>query len=117
MHILLVEDNPVTAKSIELKLAAEGHNVFVTDMGEDAIEFAGIYDYDLILLDLDLSDMSGLDVLRAMRDQKDPDTDDYFDRLCGRWRPKVKALSAGMPMTSSPNPSTRPNSPRGSMRS
>ena len=33
MHILLVEDNPVAAKSIELKLVAEGHNVFVTDLG------------------------------------------------------------------------------------
>ena len=40
MHILLVEDNPVAAKSIELKLTAEGHNVFATDMGEDAIELA-----------------------------------------------------------------------------
>ena len=38
MHILLVEDNNVTAKSIELKLTAERHNVFTTDLGEDAIE-------------------------------------------------------------------------------
>jgi two-component system cell cycle response regulator CtrA len=70
MHILLVEDNPVAAKSIELKLVAEGHNVFTTDMGEDAIELAGIYDYDLMLLDLDLADMEGLDVLRAIRAKK-----------------------------------------------
>lgn len=70
MHILLVEDNPVTAKSIELKLVAEGHNVFTTDMGEDAIELAGLYDYDLILLDLDLSDMDGIEVLRAVRAKK-----------------------------------------------
>ncbi len=70
MHILLVEDNPVAAKSIELKLTAEGHNVFTTDLGEDAIELADIYDYDVILLDLDLGDMSGLDVLRALRLKK-----------------------------------------------
>ncbi|WP_394762527.1 response regulator transcription factor [Phenylobacterium sp.] len=70
MHILLVEDNPVAAKSIELKLTAEGHNVFTTDLGEDAIELAGLYDYDVILLDLELADMTGLDVLRAIRGKK-----------------------------------------------
>src|SRR6185312_9624860 len=70
MHILLVEDNPVAAKSIELKLTAEGHNVFATDLGEDAIELADLYDYDLVLLDLDLADMSGLEVLRAVRLKK-----------------------------------------------
>ena len=70
MHILLVEDNPVAAKSIELKLTAEGHNVFVTDLGEDAIELTAVYDYDLVLLDLDLSDMEGLEVLRAVRAKK-----------------------------------------------
>jgi two-component system cell cycle response regulator CtrA len=70
MHILLVEDNPVAAKSIELKLTAEGHNVFTTDLGEDAIELAGLYDYDVVLLDLELSDIDGLDVLRALRAKK-----------------------------------------------
>src|SRR5437868_3737111 len=70
MHILLVEDNEVTARSIELKLVAEGHNVFTTDLGEEAIELAGLYDYDIILLDLALADMNGLDVLRAVRMEK-----------------------------------------------
>ena len=70
MHILLVEDNDVASKSIELKLTAEGHNVFTTDLGEDAIELAGLYDYDVILLDLELADMTGLDVLRAIRGKK-----------------------------------------------
>ncbi|HEX5263450.1 MAG TPA: response regulator, partial [Phenylobacterium sp.] len=63
LHILLVEDNPVAAKSIELKLAAEGHNVFTTDLGEEAIELVGLYDYDIVLLDLSLADMNGMDVL------------------------------------------------------
>ncbi|MBS0363653.1 MAG: response regulator transcription factor [Proteobacteria bacterium] len=70
MHILLVEDNPVAAKSIELKLVAEGHNAFTTDLGEDAIELASVYDYDVVLLDLDLADIDGLDVLRAIRAKK-----------------------------------------------
>jgi two-component system cell cycle response regulator CtrA len=70
MHILLVEDNEVAAKSIELKLQAEGHNVFATDLGEEAIELSSLYDYDIILLDLTLADMNGLDVLRAIRRDK-----------------------------------------------
>jgi two-component system cell cycle response regulator CtrA len=67
MHILLVEDNEVAARSIELKLTAEGHNTYTTEFGEDAIELAALYDYDIVLLDLELDDMSGLDVIRALR--------------------------------------------------
>ncbi len=70
MHILLVEDNEVAARSIELKLTAEGHNVFSTDLGEEALELVSLYDYDIVLLDLDLGDMGGLDVLRQVRLQK-----------------------------------------------
>ena len=94
MHILLVEDNPVAAKSIELKLVADGHNVFTTDMGEDAIELTGLYDYDLVLLDLDLSDMDGLDVLRAVRLKKIR-TPVIILTATGDIETKVKALSAG----------------------
>ncbi|HEY3950575.1 response regulator transcription factor [Phenylobacterium sp.] len=94
MHILLVEDNPVAAKSIELKLVAEGHNVFTTDMGEDAVELTGIYDYDLVLLDLDLADMDGLDVLRAVRLKKIR-TPVIILTATGDIETKVKALGAG----------------------
>jgi two-component system cell cycle response regulator CtrA len=94
MHILLVEDNPVAAKSIELKLTAEGHNVFTTDLGEDAIELADLYDYDVMLLDLDLSDMSGLEVLRALRLKK-VRTPVIMVTAAGDIDTKVLALSAG----------------------
>jgi two-component system cell cycle response regulator CtrA len=94
MHILLVEDNPVAAKSIELKLLAEGHNVFVTDLGEDAIELTSVYDYDLMLLDLDLADMEGLEVLRAIRIKKIR-TPVIILTASGDVETKVKALSAG----------------------
>ena len=51
-------------------LLAEGHNAYITEFGEDAIELAGLYDYDIMLLDLGLDDMSGVDVIRALRAQK-----------------------------------------------
>ena len=67
MRILLVEDDPSTARSIELMLSHANLNVYCTDMGEDGIDLARLYDYDLILLDLNLPDMSGHEVLRQIR--------------------------------------------------
>jgi two-component system, cell cycle response regulator CtrA len=67
MRILLVEDDPTTSRSIELMLTHANLNVYCTDMGEDGIDLAKIYDYDLILLDLNLPDMSGHEVLRQIR--------------------------------------------------
>ncbi|MFV0491902.1 MAG: response regulator transcription factor CtrA [Pseudorhodobacter sp.] len=67
MRILLVEDDPTTSRSIELMLTHANLNVFCTDLGEEGIDLAKLYDYDLILLDLNLPDMSGHDVLRQLR--------------------------------------------------
>ncbi|RMC30982.1 response regulator transcription factor CtrA [Paracoccus alkanivorans] len=67
MRVLLVEDDPSTARAIELMLTSASYNVFVTDMGEEGIDLAKLYEYDLILLDLDLPDMNGMEVLRNIR--------------------------------------------------
>ena len=42
-------------------------NVYATDLGEEGIDLAKLYDYDLILLDLDLADMNGHKVQRQLR--------------------------------------------------
>ncbi|MFP4328001.1 MAG: response regulator transcription factor CtrA [Paracoccaceae bacterium] len=67
MRVLLVEDDPTTSKSIELMLTHANLNVYATDLGEEGIDLAKLYDYDLILLDLNLPDMTGHEVLRQLR--------------------------------------------------
>ena len=70
MRILLIEDDPATAQSIELMLRNANFNVYATDLGEEGIDLAKLYDYDLILLDLNLPDMTGYDVLKKLRVSK-----------------------------------------------
>jgi two-component system cell cycle response regulator CtrA len=67
MRVLLVEDDPTTSKSVELMLTHANLNVYTTDLGEEGIDLAKLYDYDLILLDLGLPDMPGHEVLRQVR--------------------------------------------------
>ena len=67
MRVLMIEDDPGTAKSIELMLTHANLNIYTTDLGEEGVDLANIYDYDLILLDLDLPDMTGHEVLRQLR--------------------------------------------------
>jgi two-component system, cell cycle response regulator CtrA len=70
MRVLLIEDDSATAQSIELMLRSESFNVYTTDLGEEGIDLGKIYDHDIILLDLNLPDMSGFDVLRKLRVSK-----------------------------------------------
>ena len=70
MRVLLIEDEATIAKSIELMLGTEGFNVYTTDLGEEGLDLGKLYDYDIILLDLNLPDMHGYDVLKKLRTAK-----------------------------------------------
>ncbi|MDN3575020.1 response regulator transcription factor CtrA [Methylobacterium longum] len=67
MRVLLVEDDATVAQSIELMLKSENFNTYTTDLGEEGVDLGKLYDYDIILLDLNLPDMSGYEVLRSLR--------------------------------------------------
>lgn len=67
MRVLVVEDDPATRQSIELMLRKEQWVVDSTNLGEDGLEIGKLYDYDIIILDLILPDMDGMDVIRALR--------------------------------------------------
>jgi len=70
MRVLLIEDDGATAQSIELMLKSDGFNVYTTDLGEEGVDLGKVYDYDIILLDLNLPDMTGFDVLKSLRVSK-----------------------------------------------
>jgi len=67
MRVLVIEDDTSTRQSIELMLRKEQWVVDSTNLGEDGIEIGKLYDYDIILLDLMLPDMDGLDVVKRLR--------------------------------------------------
>ena len=67
MRVLLVEDELLTANSITLMLKKAGAAVDEVDTGEEALELARHYDYDIVILDLNLPDLEGYEVIRRMR--------------------------------------------------
>lgn len=67
MRVLLIEDDEQTARSIELMLKGAGFNIFTTDLGEEGVDLGKVYEYDLIILDLGLPDISGYEVLKQLR--------------------------------------------------
>jgi two-component system, cell cycle response regulator CtrA len=67
MRVLLIEDDGATAQSIVMMLKSESFDVFTIGLGEEAVDLGKRYDYDIILLDLDLPDIPGFEVLRRLR--------------------------------------------------
>ncbi len=67
MRILLIEDDKVVSQNIALILKRENMIVDTSYLGEDGLEDARHYDYDLILLDLLLPDMDGYEVVKRLR--------------------------------------------------
>jgi len=67
MRVLLIEDDKALAQTIELMLISEGLSSDTVETGEEGLDYVKIYDYDIVLLDLGLPDMSGYDVLRKLR--------------------------------------------------
>ena len=69
MRILLIEDDVLLAQSLTDALEAEGFQVDEDDCGEDGLEFAKLYEYQVMILDLGLPDMRGDEVLQNLRQQ------------------------------------------------
>ncbi|MBQ3393223.1 MAG: response regulator transcription factor [Lachnospiraceae bacterium] len=70
-NILLVEDEEKLARFVELELVHEGYRVDKSDNGREALEKALEEDYDLVLLDIMLPGLNGLEVLRRLLKEKE----------------------------------------------
>jgi two-component system cell cycle response regulator CtrA len=94
MRALVVEDDAMSQKLIQKALEPDGVIIEPTAYGEDAVELARLYDFDIVLLDLTLPDLDGYDVIRRMRGAK---VRTPVLILSGRLEvdDKVKTLSSG----------------------
>ncbi len=70
-RILIVEDEAAIARFVELELRHEGYQVDKAEDGRAGLEQALAGQYDLVLLDIMLPGLSGLEVLRRLRREKD----------------------------------------------
>lgn len=66
MRVLLVEDDAAVAQSIELMLKSESFNVCTTDHGNEAVDLAKLYDYDLVVLG-DTPELTSVDMVKSIR--------------------------------------------------
>ena len=70
MRLLVVEDNPALGRSVESAFRAKGYAVDLVESGESADSALHTQDYDLVILDLGLPDLDGLEVLRRLRGRR-----------------------------------------------
>lgn len=67
-YILVVEDEPQMQKFMRMSLTAEGYRVIDATKGQEALDLARTHNPDLVLLDLGLPDMDGVDVTKHLRE-------------------------------------------------
>jgi DNA-binding response OmpR family regulator len=66
--VLVVEDEPHLLDLYRLELEDEGYNVETAADGPTALNVAGSFDYDLVVLDIKLGGMEGLEVLQKLKE-------------------------------------------------
>lgn len=73
-RILVLDDDPIVTLSCKRILGAEGYSISTVERGEDALEKLSREDFDLLISDVRLPDISGMEVLKEARVIK-PKTD------------------------------------------
>jgi DNA-binding response OmpR family regulator len=72
-HILIMEDDLNVAKGLKMILEEQGYDVELQGTGLGAMDAIGKYDYDLLMADLHLPDIDGMQVVKRAKETK-PDT-------------------------------------------
>ena len=94
VRILVVEDEHKIANSIKRGLEQEAYAVDVAYTGEEGWDLASSEDYDLIILDLMLPGMDGVEIAKKLRGQKNQ-TPILMLTARGQIMDKVEGLDAG----------------------
>src|SRR3954466_6510291 len=93
MRALLVEDDLTASRGIVAMLKSAAMIVDAVDTGEEALELARLYDYDIVILDLVLPDMEGYEVIRRLRGAR---VETPVLILSGLTRPQAKVKGFGV---------------------
>ncbi|MFC7474430.1 response regulator transcription factor CtrA [Dankookia sp. GCM10030260] len=93
MRTLLVEDDLTASRGIVAMLKSAAMIVDAVDTGEEALELARLYDYDVVVLDLVLPDMEGYEVVRRLRAAR---VETPILILSGLARPQAKVKGFGV---------------------
>ncbi len=92
--ILVVDDEADIRESLELLLSSEGYQVDLAENGTEGLERLGSDAYDLVLLDLMMPDVSGLEVIQEVR-KRDHETPIFMITAYGSVEGAVDAMKAG----------------------
>jgi len=94
--ILIIEDEPDISQLIEYNLTQSGYSILVSNNGENGIENTRKHIPDLILLDLMLPGINGIDVCRTLKNDKDTsDVSIIMLTALGQEEDIVKGLETG----------------------
>ncbi len=92
--ILVIDDEKLLRWSLEQNLSKEGYTVFVAEKGHDGLEVFAAEQPDIVLLDIHLPDMSGLDVLESIK-KEDKNTIVIMVTAFGDIQTAVKTIKFG----------------------
>jgi CheY-like chemotaxis protein/HPt (histidine-containing phosphotransfer) domain-containing protein len=99
LRILVAEDNATNQKLVVTLLEQEGHHVVMTWNGREALERSGTERFDVVLMDLQMPEMGGLEATEAIR-RREKDTGDHVPIVAmtahAMSGDRERALAAGM---------------------
>lgn len=93
-RIVLLEDERALRRLLTLILEGEGYQVYATDDGKEALQYVYQHDCDLIIQDLKMPKMDGLDFLRQLREWN-PEVAVIVMTAYGTWETAVEAMRLG----------------------